>query len=118
MQAASNVTSLTELNLRGWVSLMKWQVFGSHTERERARAMLVKMRHARARRSGTGGGGCAAVRLHSVEAEITTLTCLDYWLDAAMSGVAATAVCFHRAGEVQVRRMLSVPASVLKRQSP
>jgi hypothetical protein len=72
-------------------------------EKERERERLTAGEAKRLRDLvGVVCGGCAgggvAVRLHSVEAEITTLTCLDYWLDAAMSGVAATAVCFYRAG--------------------
>lgn len=43
----------------------------------------------------------SSLRLHDVEAEITTQTCLDYWLDNIMNDVAATAICYHKEGIVQ-----------------
>jgi len=41
---------------------------------------------------------------HDTRSDVTSLVCLDYWLDAVMSSASQVAICLHNGGVVQVSR--------------
>ncbi|KAG9416513.1 hypothetical protein AC1031_000912 [Aphanomyces cochlioides] len=47
-----------------------------------------------------------SVRLHDDQSKLTSLVCLDTWLDNVMNNLHQTAFCFHRDGHVQGYQMV------------